>query len=305
MDDNRDIAYAIFGFGFGVWSFFLGFGSLRRKRIIENIPTSTVRSLAMGLVELNGKAKKTKPLKSALTKTDCVYYRYTVERYQSSGKSGHWVTVAQGDSNDCVFSLDDGTGNVTVLPCGAEFIMPPDYEFSTGLGRSLPGNLINFLDSNSINYKSFIGNHRMRFKEWRICPDELVYVLGTAKKINDPVNAHKKRLMRRIEELKASPGRMKEVDLNKDGRISAQEWDTAVANIEQGILEEELKSHQADELMDVVVTRGDTEEIFIISDHGQKELVNKLSWQAFLGVFGGAALALVTLWYLLFRFGIF
>ncbi len=52
---------------------------------------------------------------------------------------------------------------------------------------------------------------------------------------------------------------VKEVDLNKDDQISAQEWNTAVDKIEQGLLEEELKSHQADELMDVVVTKGDME----------------------------------------------
>ena len=297
--------YALLGFGFGIWSFFKGFKHLNKKRIIENIPTSTVRGLAMGLVELNGKAKKAKLLKSALTKTDCVYYRYTVERYQSSGKSGHWVTVAQGDSDDCTFLLDDGSGRVTVLPSGAEFMMSPDYEFNTGFGRSLPISLENFLDNNNIRRKSLIGSYRMRFKEWCISPDERVYVLGTAKKINDPVNAHKKRLMQRIEELKVDPKKMRGVDLNKDGEISAQEWDVAVAKIEQKLLEEELSSHQADELADVVVTKGDVENVFIISGHRQEELTNKLSRKAFLEVFGGAALTLAMLWYLLFRFGIF
>jgi len=297
--------YALLGFGFGIWSFFKGFKHLHKKRIIENIPTSTVRGLAMGLIELNGKAKKAKLLKSALTNTDCVYYRYAVERYQSSGKSGHWVTVAQGDSSDCTFTLDDGTGKVAVLPCGAEFIIPPDYEFNTGFGISLPANLIGFLDTNNIRHRGLIGSYRMRFKEWCICQDERVYVLGTAKKINDPVNAYKKRLMQRIEELKADPKKMRGVDLNNDGEISAQEWNVAVAKIEQKLLEEELSSPQADELVDVVVTKGDEENVFIISGHRQKELTSKLSQKAFLGVFGVAALTLIMLWYLLFRFGIF
>lgn len=39
MSDNRDIGYCVFGFGFGIWSFSLGFNRLRRKRLIENIPT--------------------------------------------------------------------------------------------------------------------------------------------------------------------------------------------------------------------------------------------------------------------------
>ncbi len=76
MSDNRDIGCAIICFCFGVWSFFDGFKRLREKRLVENIPTSTVRGLAMGLVELGGKAENTALLKSPLTKTECVLYQY-------------------------------------------------------------------------------------------------------------------------------------------------------------------------------------------------------------------------------------
>lgn len=305
MSDNRDIGYAFIGFGFGIWSFFWGFKRLRRKRIVENIPTSTVRSLAMGLVELIGKAKKPKLLKSVFSKTDCVFYRYTVERYQSSGKSGRWVTVANGDSSDCPFWLDDDSGKVAVLPKDAEFIIPKDYEFATGIRKSLPPNLKLFLDDNNIKYRGWIGNYSMRFREWFICPDEHIYVLGTAKKSYDSLDARKKKLMERIETLKNDSKKMNEVDVNKNGKISEEEWDAAVAKIEHGLLEEELKSPQADELADVVVTKGDADKIFIISDHSQKELTKKLSWQALLGIFGGAALTIAMLWYLMFRLGLF
>ncbi|HNV24299.1 MAG TPA: hypothetical protein PKH98_05360, partial [Candidatus Omnitrophota bacterium] len=94
MPEDRSIGTALFLFGVGVFIFFGGFQSLRRKRKIENIPTSTIRGLALGLVELVGKAKKNKILhKSPLTKTDCDFYRYQIERYQSSGKSSRWVTI--------------------------------------------------------------------------------------------------------------------------------------------------------------------------------------------------------------------
>ena len=79
MADDRDIVYAFFAAGFGVWSFFRGFKRLRRKRLIENIPTSTIRGLAMGLVELYGEARTKTPLKSPLTKADCVLYMYKIE----------------------------------------------------------------------------------------------------------------------------------------------------------------------------------------------------------------------------------
>ncbi|MFH1655832.1 MAG: GIDE domain-containing protein [Candidatus Omnitrophota bacterium] len=305
MSDDRDIGYALFGFGFGIWSFFWGFKRLRRKRIIENIPTSTIRGLAIGLTEIIGEAKKTASLKSPLTQMECVFYRYTAERYQSSGRSGRWVTIAKGDSCFSPFWLDDGTGKIMVLPAGAEFILPNDYEFSTGWGRSLPSNLINFMENNGLSYKAFIGTQRLRFKEWYIGEGEKVYVLGTAKKQRNALEDYNKLLVERLGQLKADSEKMAKVDLNKDGEISMEEWNLAVANVERKLLQEKLKTFKADNPTDVVITKGEMQKIFIISDHSQKELTEKLSWQAFSGVFGGAALTLAMLAYLLFRFQYF
>jgi len=307
MSDNRDIGYATFFLGSGAWYFFWGFKRLRRKRKIENIPTSTVRGLAIGLVELIGKAKKMSSITSPLTATECLLYRYTVERYQSSGRSGRWVMIAKGDSFACPFWLDDGTGRVLVFPQAAEFIMPVDYEFKTGLGKALPDNLIDFLEKNNISYRGFLGNYSLRFKEWYLREDETAYVMGTAVAVGqeDYLAKHKQKLIRRLEELKSNPEQMSKVDLNKNGKISLEEWDLAVAKVEQGLLEEGLNSPPAEAQVDVVINRADKKEVFIISDYSQKDLLERLSWQALLGVFGGAALALAMLGYLLFRLSCF
>lgn len=305
MSDDRDIGYALFGFGFGIWSFFWGFKRLRRKRIIENIPTSTVRGLALGLVELVGKAKKTNSLTSPLTQTECVFYRYTVERYQSSGRSGRWVTIAKGDSFFSLFWLDDGTGKIMVFPKGAELFLPVDYEFNTGFGRTLPSSLITFMEKNGLSYKAFIGTNRLRFKEWYIREGETVYALGTAKKQRNAIEDHKKLLIERLDKLKTNSEKMTKIDLDKDGKVNAEEWDLAVAKVEQDLLKKKLESFNIEDPTDVVISKGEMQKIFIISDHSQKELIKKLSWQAFSGVFGGAALALAILAYLLFRFQYF
>ena len=54
MPDERILIYSAIGFVAGLVFFLKGFGWLKRKRLIENIPTSTIRSLAMGLVEIYG-----------------------------------------------------------------------------------------------------------------------------------------------------------------------------------------------------------------------------------------------------------
>ena len=305
-NSNDNISSVFVMFFLGVGAFFWGFMRLRRKRLIENIPTSTVRGLAMGLVELSGIAKRDKLLRSPLTYTECVMYRYLIERYRSSGKSGSWVTVAQGGSLSLPFVLSDDTGSIPVFPKGSELILPVDFEFTTGWGKSLPANLENFLVSNSIRHRGFLGSSRMRFKEWYIRPEEKVYVLGVAKKTREShAKDYTQELAQRIRQFKDDPEKMKEVDLNKDGEISQEEWHIAVSSIEKQLLEEEAKSIQGQDVADVVIAKGDTEKTFIISDYSQKELVQKLAWQAMLGIWGGMVLSLIMLAILLSYFNVF
>jgi len=302
MSDYRDVAYAAVAFGFGTWSFVKGFTSLGRKRLIENTPVSRVRGLALGLVELNGKAEKMKPLQSPFTQVECVFYRYTIEQYRSSGRSGRWVVIAKGDSSYCPFWLNDGTGRIMVFPQGAELMMPVDYEFETGLGKTLPDNLVRFMQGNGLNYQGMFGNYPLRFKEWFVTANEPVCVLGTARKAGDPVNDHKKRLIQRLDTIKHDPQKMQEADLDHDGSVSSEEWDAVVKKVEQALLEEELQASPQDHSTDVTIglVAG---QAFIISDESQSQMIKSLSWQAFLGVFGGAALSLAMLAYLLIRLG--
>jgi predicted Zn-dependent protease with MMP-like domain len=98
---------------------------------------------------------------------------------------------------------------------------------------------------------------------------------------------------------------MKKADSNKDGKVSIEEWDAAVAKIESEMLAETLKTNIVDSATDVIITKGDAEKIFMISDYSQESLLRKLSRESLLGIYGGVALSLATLAYLLFRFGIF
>lgn len=301
MSDDRDITFAVFGFVFGVASFFRGFNRLRRKRLIENIPTSTIRGLAMGLVELCGKAENEVLLKSPFSASDCVLYKYLIEEYRSNRKSGRWVRIASGDSFVSPFRLNDGTGRIMVFPKGAELIMPLDYEFRTGGGRTPPVPVMGFMEQKGIRYKSWLGERTLRFREWFIAPGETVYVLGSAKKDDNYSSQYKKELIRRLEEMKGDAAKMKEADTDKDGAVSIEEWDVLVANTEQELLAEAVKSSSFENPADVAIGSSDGENAFIISDHCEKDLLGKLSMESILGIYGGAALSLAMLGYLLFR----
>ncbi|MBN3037942.1 MAG: hypothetical protein JW869_00830 [Candidatus Omnitrophica bacterium] len=283
----------------GVIGFFVGFMRLRRRRMVENIPTSTVRGLALGLVELIGKAraisKTGAPFTSPLTGTPCTYYHFLIERLVRSGRSSHWEKIAEGDSADCPFWLIDDTGKIPVLPKGAEIDIKLKFQHRTR-GRSAPPKLSEFMTKyNLMRYRNYI----LSFKEWHIKNEQKIYVLGTAKKSHDFLNQHKKKLVKRLEELKSDPLKMSKLDLNKDGRIDQQEWDLAIAKVEQELLEESLAGGQQAESADVIVAKGDVEKLFMISDSSQKELISQLGFEAGLGIIGGGVLALYTFWSLM------
>lgn len=191
MADIRILLYSIGGFFFGLFLFFKGFSTMKRKQTIENIPTSKIRSVAMGLVEIYGQVipAKKKILKSPFSGTKCVYYKYLIEEYRSSGKSSHWATVLK-DINGVPFFLRDKTGNVLVDPKGAEIDIPSKYSYTSGFGRpGMPKEIQKFLKTKGIDHKSLFGiSKQMRFREWYIpAPKTLkdaknikLYVLGTA-----------------------------------------------------------------------------------------------------------------------------
>jgi hypothetical protein len=157
----------------GIILVFFGFKWFKRKKLIEDIPTSKIRSLAMGLSEINGRViKGAEILKGPLTQKDCVYYKYTVEEYRG-GKHSHWVTIESAEKG-VHFFLQDETGAVLVDPQKAEIEVPMDLmtynkpDFFHLSVNILPG----------VGFS--IGEPRRRYTEWNIEPNDILYILGTA-----------------------------------------------------------------------------------------------------------------------------
>ncbi len=173
---------SIMGFFFGLYSFLMGFSYLKQKRLIENTPTSKIRSLAMGLVEVYGEvlSKENNVLKSPFSQKDCIYCKYTVEEYRRSGKHSQWVDIKNGETM-VPFSLKDDTGMVLVEPKGAKIEIPMDFEFNSSWGKDPPDSIKKFLSSNGMSFEGFLGaNKTMRYREYIIEPQNKLYVMGTA-----------------------------------------------------------------------------------------------------------------------------
>ncbi len=180
-DPDRLFVYLLAGLAGGVALFVYGFVVNRRKRLIESTPTSAIRSLALGLVEVNGSAEPDGgPLTAPFSGTACVFYSYKVEEERRSGKNSRWVTIAKGTS-DQPFFVRDPTGRVLVTPRDARLEMADDRTYKNNWMGTLPPEAITGLARLGISTDGWFGGSRtLRCRETCLFPGETVYVLGTA-----------------------------------------------------------------------------------------------------------------------------
>ncbi len=170
----------------------------RRRRLIDNIPTTKTAGVFIGLVELQGSAESERPLISFLAQTPCVYYtwnvaehwsRTVVETYtDSNGKTqtrtrheSGWATVA-GDGHQMPFYLSDDEGVILVRPEGAK--IEPARVFEEICDPSDPL----YYDKGPLEAVSD-SDHRRRFTEEAICLHAPIYLMGRAREREDIIAA--------------------------------------------------------------------------------------------------------------------
>jgi hypothetical protein len=164
----------------GMALFFSGFRLNRRRRLIETTPTSPIRSLAVGLVEITGKAEATGAALSApFSAMPCVFFFYKVEERQRSGKKDKWVTIATGQSHQ-PFAVRDATGAVMILPIGADLILDTRGTYQNGGHMELPPTVERGLTTLGMSSSGWLSPKTLRCTEGFILPEETIYILGTA-----------------------------------------------------------------------------------------------------------------------------
>jgi len=177
---------------------FGAFRALRRKRLIDDVPTSKTQGVFIGLAELKGTAESEVPLASYLAGISCVQYVWQVAEHWSrtvhetyTDAKGHtqtrtrtesgWTKVA-GGGQSAPFYLKDDTGVIQVVPEGAtihsitvfdETCSPnSDLYYGKGPAHGVP-------DS----------THRRRFRETALPLHTMLYVMGQAHERKDMVAA--------------------------------------------------------------------------------------------------------------------
>jgi hypothetical protein len=174
--------------------------AMKHVRAITDTPTSRIASAAQGYVELQGIGKPLAgtPVLAQLTQTRCLWFRYLVER-RSDKK---WVTETRGES-DASFLIDDGSGECLVDPEGAEILSETKQTWTQG---------------------------DRRYTEWRIVPDETIYVIGnfvTQAPLSLEVRTSEE-IKDLLAEWKRDPVELKRrFDRDGNGEVDLAEWELA------------------------------------------------------------------------------
>ena len=261
----------------GVFLFFWGWEVYGKQKMIEDIPTSKIRSIPMGIVEIKGKALQKYPLESKLNAVKCVYYKYKIEKLVASGfgrnRRSSWKVISQGQSIT-PFYVEDSTGKVLIEPFNCESVLKRKYYYSDGMFEGAK-----------------------RYSEWYIEPGEELYVLGFAGKSEDVMASRRAKLCERLKELKKDKNAVSRYDLNKDGRIDEYEWGLIV----NGIKRELARDDSGGDLCDVAVS-GRKNDKMIISDESEKQLLKNLAVKSFAGIFGGLLLFALSAYFIAEKF---
>ncbi len=172
------------------------FFNLRKKRIIDDTPTSKSQGVFIGLTELKGTAESEKPFTSFLAGIPCVEYHWQVEEHwqrtvtetyrdaqghtqtRTKTESG-WKTVATGGQSG-PFYLKDDSGVIRIVPEGAKIHDNSIFNRTCSMGDPLyygkgPATAI----ANS--------THQRRFHEEGIPLHAMLYIMGQARQREDVV----------------------------------------------------------------------------------------------------------------------
>jgi hypothetical protein len=285
---SEAVGWAAAGLASGLVSFARGFAVWRRLRLIQDTPTARVRSLPMGRVELRGRAQEKAELRAPLTGTPCVYYRYTVEERRGSRRK-RWAVLERGDSSAWGFYLQDETGRVLVAPAGAQVDIAPDLRGSPASAG---------LDASRWQRSRWLGRPALRLTEWRIHAGEPVYVLGVAQERADLTHERRRRIADKLRALKSDPEALAHLDSDRDGSISAQEWEVA-----RQLATDEVAQEGFDDRV-VIAADPHGASPFYLSDRSEHALLRRHRLQVLGGVWGGALLSLACLYYLLSYLGV-
>ncbi len=271
-------------FAIAMLMFWYAFYFLRMKRQMENTPTSKVRSVAMGMVEVKGQAIRSHALISPMSNTPCVFYRLTKYRRD---RNNQWRISSVSSSDNVPFLLEDETGRVEINPAGCRVSAGSKQEGIPGqVGLMRLGD-----DSNN------------KWVEEVIVDGTLLYVLGFASVRHAKGSGLTEKKMEALRELKRNPQNLQQFDHDGDGKISADEWDDARSAVENKVMRDSLQNKQQRKKQEehIVIGKKKGRPLIITETHSEEHLTTRYLYYS-IPLFFAAATATGGAIYLLLNY---
>ena len=267
------------------------FSRLGRARLIEDTPTSKIRSASQGYVELIGSGERpeqTTPLLSKLSASPCIWFRYRIERYERSGKNSHWRKI-EGFSSEQPFLLNDGSGRC--------YIFPDKADISSHRKRSWYGSSRYPISGQ----KHSLFGRRYRYTEELLCEGDLLYALGLFETRHPPSDAQRNqsRMAEILKDWKQDYDKLvQRFDRDNNGEIDPAEWELARREALR-MAEREARKSSPSQAVNTLRHSPNRQQPFIIATSEPESLSRRYRWQALAWLIVSVGCAAGVAWLLL------
>ena len=190
--------------------------AFKKSRLYEDIPTSKIRSVAMGLVEVKGKVMASDQINNdPIFNKPCVYYQIIIAK---RARKNRYRTIYKDMKSESFF-LEDDTGSILIpgdlIPdiqkhyfqrkskdrkfielqgIDEKDVIKFDYDIRSYIFKKrLPNPIKEFLDKINVAY-----SNRIRVTIKYIEPGDNIYILGTARPLHDSEQEYKSRAVAAI-----------------------------------------------------------------------------------------------------------
>lgn len=295
----------------GIYWFFQGFGLFRKYRVIADTPLMPIRGVAMGRVQIRGKAVGEKTLLSPVSNQPCFLYKVDIERWtQGRSGSGRWSRYLT-DKASVGFYLEDQTGNVMIAPQSAELDLEETYQCEINRRDVLPPGEPWRPEKTEPNRPGIpASDSELRRYVSRVAAGMDTAIFQGADKPSppDPGSKRRRSLWGLGESLASLPELFRPAGLDIDGGSPGELRLTEYCVVPQGLYDITgtcmINPDSKNDSDRQRIAQGQNDSTFLISNQAEKDLEQDLHVRAWQHILGGGMLAIGGMAVLLEAFGL-
>lgn len=274
MNQLEQGLWATIAAGAGPVMFARAFRDLRLRNMIQNTPTARIRSMAMGMVEVNGVITPRSHLIAPFSGRPCAHWQVEIATRSGTRQRGSWTTVHRNSSGN-PFYLSDDTGVALIYPKSAEVQIAFGVEEETG-GLGVPECYATYMKEQNLGLRVMWSLGAMRFRERVLEEQQQVYVLG-----------------------RANP---KPQSLTVSADVDVELARTGTDHAHSGMADLRARRLEGlDHKVTAVLRRGSGDPVFLISQKSERELSLMLGLRSAGFAIAGPVLTVVGLGWWLYR----